>query len=43
MDRFLEGLGIESEVNFTATLELLQAVERKYWVRPQFDILHGPK
>ena len=43
LDRFVEGLGVEAETNLTATLELLQAVERKYWVRPQFDLLHGRK
>jgi hypothetical protein len=42
MERFVEELGVEAENNLTATLELLQVAERKYWVRPQFDILHGP-
>ena len=41
MDRFVELLGLEAETNLTATLELLQVVDRKYWVRPQFDVLHG--
>lgn len=29
LDRFVEGLGFEAETNLTATLELLQAAERK--------------
>ncbi len=41
MDRFLSELGFEAETNFIATLEMLQVVERKYWTRPQFDVLHG--
>jgi hypothetical protein len=41
VDRFVAGLGIQAEVNLTATLELLLAVERKYWGRPHFDVLHG--
>ena len=43
LDRFMAELGFEAENSFTATLELLQAVERRYWVRPQFDILQGSK
>jgi hypothetical protein len=42
LDRFLGELDVEAEVNFTAALELLQVVDRRYWVRPQFDTLHGP-
>lgn len=41
VDRFVKELGPEAENNLTATLELLQAVERKHWLRPQFDVLHG--
>jgi hypothetical protein len=43
LDRFVAELGDEAEVNLTATLELLLAVERRYWLRPQFDVLHGKK
>jgi len=41
LDRFVEELGVEAENNFSAVLEALQVIERKYWIRPQFDVLHG--
>ena len=40
LDRFLDELDVEAEANFSATLELLQVMDRRYWVRPQFDTLH---
>jgi hypothetical protein len=42
VDRFVAELGVEAEINLTATLRLLQVAERKYWIRPPFDVLHGP-
>ena len=41
IDRFVVELGIEAENNLTAILEALQVMDRKYWNRPQFDVLHG--
>ncbi len=43
IDKFVTELGVEAETSLSATLELLLAVERKYWIRPQFDVLHGEK
>jgi hypothetical protein len=43
VDQFVVGLGDEAEANLTAVLQLLAVVERKYWVRPQFDVLQGRK
>ena len=41
IDRFVADLGAEAENNLVATLDYLRLVERKYWIRPQFDVLHG--
>jgi hypothetical protein len=43
VDEFVSGLGPEAENDLTAVLEHLQVLERKYWTRPQFDVLHGKK
>jgi hypothetical protein len=39
LDRFVQDLGDEAVNNLTAVLEALQVIERKYWIRPQFDVL----
>jgi hypothetical protein len=39
--RFLLELGPEAENNLGAILDNLAVLERRYWVRPQFDVLHG--
>jgi hypothetical protein len=41
MGRFLRELGVEAENAFSAVLGALQVLDRKYWLRPQFDVLHG--
>lgn len=43
IDRFVSALGPEAENDLAAVLENLQVLERKYWNRPQFDVLHGQK
>jgi len=43
LDRFIAELGEDAENNLSAILEYLQVLERKYWTRPQFDVLHGEK
>ncbi len=41
INRFVAELGAESENNLTAILENLRVLERRFWTRPQFDVLHG--
>lgn len=41
MDEFLGELGEEAYQNFYAVLDGLAHVERHFWRRPQFDVLHG--
>lgn len=41
VDKFVAELGPEAENDLAAILEDLQVLERKFWRRPQFDILHG--
>jgi hypothetical protein len=43
MDRFIAGLGPEAENDMAAVLDTLRVLDRKYWSRPQFDVLHGKK
>jgi hypothetical protein len=43
MDRFVEDLGVEGQTAFEAVVDGLRVVERKYWTRPQFDVLHGKR
>ena len=43
IDRFIAELGVEGENDLSAILEDLQVLERKYWTRPQFDVLKGKK
>jgi hypothetical protein len=43
IERFVAGLGPEAENDLAAVLEHLQVLDRKYWNRPQFDVLHGKK
>ena len=43
IDRFVAELGPEAENDLTAVLENLRVLDRKYWTRPQFDVLHGKK
>ena len=41
ISRFLLALGPEAENDLAAILDNLRVLERKYWTRPQFDVLHG--
>ena len=43
IDRFVAELGPEAENDMAAVLDTLRVLERKYWTRPQFDVLHGKK
>jgi hypothetical protein len=43
VDRFIAQLGVEAENDLTAILENLAVLERRFWVRPQFDQLRGKK
>jgi hypothetical protein len=43
LDRFVGELGPEAENELSAVLDILRALERKYWTRPTFDLLHGKK
>jgi hypothetical protein len=43
LDDWQRALGIESFNKFSAILEHLQVLPRNFWVRPQFDVLHGPQ
>lgn len=39
--RFISELGPEAENDLSAILENLSVLKREYWIRPQFDVLHG--
>jgi hypothetical protein len=41
IERFVESLGDEAENDLMAIVEALQHLERRFWTRPQFDILSG--
>jgi hypothetical protein len=43
VDRFVTELGPEAENDLSAVLDTLRVLERRYWNRPQFDVLHGKK
>ena len=43
VDRFIAELGPEAENDLSAILDALRVLDRKYWNRPQFDVLHGEK
>jgi hypothetical protein len=43
MDRFAVELGPEAQNDLAAVLDVLRVLERKFWTRPQFDVLHGKK
>ena len=43
MNRFIADLGVEGETAFAAVVDGLRLLERKYWTRPQFDVLHGKR
>jgi hypothetical protein len=43
LDRFLAELGPEAENDLSAVLESLAVLERRFWNRPQFDLLHGER
>lgn len=43
MDRFVSDLGVEAETAFAAIIDGLGVLDRKYWTRPQFDVLHGER
>jgi hypothetical protein len=42
IDRFVDELGPEAENAFSTVLGDLSNLERRFWTRPQFDVLHGP-
>ena len=41
ISKFVLELGPEAENDLAAVLDNLRVLERKYWGRPQFDVLHG--
>ena len=41
LDRFRADLGPEAENDWSAVMDGLRVLQRKYWSRPQFDVLHG--
>jgi hypothetical protein len=41
VDRFVLGLGPQAENAFTVVLGDLSTLDRRFWLRPQFDVLHG--
>ena len=43
IDRFVGELGPEAENELSAVLDILRVLERRYWTRPTFDLLHGKK
>jgi hypothetical protein len=43
LNRFVADLGPQAENGFAAVLDVLRTLDRRFWTRPQFDLLHGKK